>query len=1199
MPTALPDTAITTPDTPVTLPVLGNDSGAGLEIVALDSPTAGTAVVNPDGTVTYTPNAGVTGTDSFTYTVRDAAGATASATVTITVALPNRPPVAHDDAVTVAPGVALTIDAIANDNDPDGDVLRFAALDFPPHGNVSASDGQLRYRSEQGFSGTDSFAYAVSDGRGGIATAVVRVDVAATDQAPSAQADNVTTPVGTPVAIDVLANDADPEGRPLTLVGLDLPAHGTLAVGPGQQLLYTPADGFEGIDRFVYTVADPGGATATGEVTVRVEARDDPPTAVADAVTTEANAPVLIDLLGNDSDPEGGPLTLQALTLPINGLVEVGTDQRLTYTPAVGFIGTDSFTYTIADSRGHMTSAVVTVTVTPPAAPTTFLNGYAYRRRIVVPRGSAVGATSLEGFPLMVAVTGGWLKAKAQGGQIESTQGFDLRFEQDDGTKLAHEIERFDPEAGELRAWVRLQHLDPTADTSLLLYYGKPGLTASEADPASVWRDYLGVWHLPDGRDRTGRGRDLRTVGTVTTGNLLGDAAQLDGTGVLVHDSPTWLNGQAALSCQLLIASTAIGTDRGFLAVGPISGADAGLGLGIRYDAQGFSGGGSNVVASEWQISDGRIRLELQSNLQTTAPQRLAVTWTQGGPFKLYADGAPVPTSFLTAIVRQGTTQLQGPLQIGAGALDSATGGWRGLIDEVRFRSIALDAGWLATEHANQADPDAFMGVGGEDAFADTVVAPIGLPVTATTTVGTAIDIDVLATIGAADGATITAIGTPAHGTAAIQDGKVRYTPSPAFSGADGFAYTVMRGAKTAIGRITLTVSPTSTNTSPSQNKPWGGLLYGNPCHGDTVSNTSTGAGRTTGIVVPIKRTGNITGVLMNMRAYTPGSTVSSSSGAYSQGTGGTNYLQARTVGTNGKPTMTVLGTSLVNFGYGTLCTNGVQNPTWNQHAVINFVNPVAVVEGQKLAICLHNADTGSNWISTNWMILYSELPTGSGQQSGPYWGDGCHVWHDYGDQSFALDRGPGNGIWEIQYDDGFADGNPYWFGTGAYAKLIGGASMVRQTFTVTDYARSVNGLWLRVWWNGGSPSDLIIRLEKSDGTLLKQISAPRTSFTSTSYYQSTPAKWVYLDLGGSYQLALGSTYYLRLSATAGSYSVQPIQLAPTSTGSKSRNRWGNAYAQYSVDGGGSWRDGWDRTDQVGQYLKDIHLCLAFNVLQG
>jgi hypothetical protein len=1197
LPTALPDTAVTTPDTPVTLSVLDNDDGAGLAIAALDIPTAGTAVANADGTVTYTPHAGFIGVVSFTYTIVDGEGATTSAAVTITVAVPDRPPVARDDTATVAPGRTITIDAIANDNDPDGDPLRLAALDLPPHGDLSIDDGKLRYRPEEGFTGTDSFAYTVTDDRGGFAAAVVRIAVAAVDQPPVTGLDSVETTVGTPLAIDVLANDRDPEGQALALTALDLPVHGTLAVGPGQRLLYTPDAGFAGVDRLVYTVADPGGATATGEVTIRVEAPDAPPVAVSDAATTEANSAVVIDLLGNDSDPEGGPLTLQALTLPVNGLVEVGADRRITYTPAVGFTGTDSFTYRVADSHGQATSAVVTVTVTPPAAPTTFLNGYAYRRRIVVPRGMAVGTAPLEGFPLMVAVTGDWLKVGAPGGRIESDQGFDLRFEQEDGTRLDHEIERFDPQAGELRAWVRLQRLDPTADTGLFLYYGKPALVASEADPTGVWRDYLAVWHLPDGRDRTGRGRDLRAVGTVATGSLLGDAAELDGTGALVHDSPTWLDGQTALSCQLWIAAAAIGTDRGFLAVGTINGADAGPGLGIRYDLQGFSGGGSNVVTSEWQLSDGRSRLESQSNLQTTAPQQLAMTWAQGGLLRLYADGAPAPTSFLTVAARQGTTRLQGPLQIGAGALDGPTGGWRGLIDEVRFRATALDAGWLATEHANQAAPGAFMGLGGEDAFADADAAPIGLPVAATTTLGMAVDVDVLGAIGATAGSTISAIGAPAHGTATIEGGKVRYTPATAFSGTDRLAYTVTQGAKSADGQISLVVTTESTGSSPAEAKPWDGVLYGCPVQGDTVapSQIKAGSGIQNFYTFTAERTCQITGVRQIMRACMSTSEVHDSPGDYSSGNGGQITLQIRPLDANGSPSGTILGQTAVNNGFGTLCTNAVSNG-FDQYALWNLLAPAQVVKGQRYCFFFKNTGSATDWISMDYTICYANVPIGLDppQHCGIFYGDQnvCRARYVYGSGPDLRDNM--GGMWEVRTADGLDWGNPYYFAKSQARKTAGGAVMVRQKFTVNDYTRVVDGLWFRCWWTGASTTDLIVRLEGADGSLVEQITVPRASMTRTNAYAgSPPALWTKVAFAAARTLTLGKTYYLRFSAAGGGYEFCPQYVYG---GATSRNRWPGAYCQYSTNSGSTWQDGWDRSDQPGSYLKSLCLSVAFTV---
>ena len=80
---------------------------------------------------------------------------------------------------------------------------------------------------------------------------------------------------------------------------------------------------------------------------------------------------------------------------------------------------------------------------------------------------------------------------------MESVDGFDIRFELEDGSKLAHEIAHYDPVAGELGAWVRVPELLGNGSNVINLYYGKSGLTTSEADRATVWQDYLAVWHLP------------------------------------------------------------------------------------------------------------------------------------------------------------------------------------------------------------------------------------------------------------------------------------------------------------------------------------------------------------------------------------------------------------------------------------------------------------------------------------------------------------------------------------------------------------------------------------------------------------------------------------------------------------------------------------------------------------------------------
>ncbi|MBK7470521.1 MAG: tandem-95 repeat protein [Betaproteobacteria bacterium] len=159
------------------LNVLANDSdpdGDVLSITAVSVPAHGTASI-VGNRVSYTPTPGYVGADSFTYTIADGRGGTASATVSITVANPagNAPPVARDDVFLVSQRFT-DLDVLANDSDPDGDSLTIVAVTQPPLGSVSISaDGKsVRYTMPFMFNRT-SFTYTISDGHGGTATATV------------------------------------------------------------------------------------------------------------------------------------------------------------------------------------------------------------------------------------------------------------------------------------------------------------------------------------------------------------------------------------------------------------------------------------------------------------------------------------------------------------------------------------------------------------------------------------------------------------------------------------------------------------------------------------------------------------------------------------------------------------------------------------------------------------------------------------------------------------------------------------------------------------------------------------------------------------------------------------------------------------------------------------------------------------------
>jgi VCBS repeat-containing protein len=186
-PVAVNDNYPATEDQPLTIPapgVLDNDmdpDGDPLSVISNTPPSNGTVTQNPDGSFTYTPNPDFCGTDSFTYTVSDGQ-ATDTATVTITVACVNDPPVAVDDNYPATEDQPLTIPApgvLDNDVDLDGDPLSVISNTPPSNGTVTQNpDGSFTYTPNPKFCGTDSFTYTVSDGHGGTDTATVTLEVA-------------------------------------------------------------------------------------------------------------------------------------------------------------------------------------------------------------------------------------------------------------------------------------------------------------------------------------------------------------------------------------------------------------------------------------------------------------------------------------------------------------------------------------------------------------------------------------------------------------------------------------------------------------------------------------------------------------------------------------------------------------------------------------------------------------------------------------------------------------------------------------------------------------------------------------------------------------------------------------------------------------------------------------------------------------
>lgn len=187
----------------------------------------------------------------------------------------------------------------------------------------------------------------------------------ATNQAPVAQPDTVSTAEDTAITVTVLANDTDPDGNTLTVTGLVSPTHGTAVINGGTTVTYTPAANYVGVDTFAYTVSDGQGGAAVGTVIITVTAANDPPVAVADTATVSVATSIAV--LTNDIDPDGDTLTITAVTQGAHGTVGSSAGGVVTYTPTPGYSGQDVFTYTVSDGNGGTAVGTVTVTVSAVA----------------------------------------------------------------------------------------------------------------------------------------------------------------------------------------------------------------------------------------------------------------------------------------------------------------------------------------------------------------------------------------------------------------------------------------------------------------------------------------------------------------------------------------------------------------------------------------------------------------------------------------------------------------------------------------------------------------------------------------------------------------------------------------------------------------------------------------------------------------
>ncbi|MET0961261.1 MAG: Ig-like domain-containing protein, partial [Noviherbaspirillum sp.] len=430
----------TDPDSDATLavagllsPVDGSMLGVTAAGVSVDG-IYGTLLLRADGSYIYSAGsdaaralaAGQVGSDVFSYIVSDNNTANASSTLTFTVTGLNDAPVAGNDAYAVNRQDNLGVPAggvLANDGDADrnpadpmtvvsvnGSAAAVGAYVTGQYGMLRVdADGALSYVPDglnltltmllAGESATDSFTYEVSDGRGGVASATIRVTILATNAAPVALDDggpNYTLQqdgsLAAGAATGVLANDNDPDNNTLTAQLVSGPAHGALQFNPDGSFVYTPNANYYGADSFSYRASDGSLASAVATATLNIVHVNHAPTAGDDSAAVTAGGATAADaahgLLANDGDidPADQPTVStvqygdQMITLTPGGNGSLVTDYGTLYVGSDGAfsyvadgaasmrvgqsaVTGESFLYTISDGQGGTSTAWLSIDI--------------------------------------------------------------------------------------------------------------------------------------------------------------------------------------------------------------------------------------------------------------------------------------------------------------------------------------------------------------------------------------------------------------------------------------------------------------------------------------------------------------------------------------------------------------------------------------------------------------------------------------------------------------------------------------------------------------------------------------------------------------------------------------------------------------------------------------------------------------------
>ncbi len=343
--------------------------GDSITVQLVNGPTHGTISVSANGSFSFVPTAGWTGTDSFTFSLSD--GFQTSAAITAQIEVQNNVADVVDDWFAMRHNQSITIsaaDLLHNDADPDHDNLSVTISVNPAHGTLTqTSTGVWTYSPTTNYIGTDTFQYVVYDGASTSPAGTVEIEVK--NSAPQGGDDRFLMPHDRSFATttpEIVENDYDADGDTLTVSLVTGVSHGTLTLNSSGTFTYVPATGFVGTDSFEYRTSD--GTSQSNISLVTFEVQNNAPRIHEQYHRTKHDQAYSVDASSGlryyAVDPEADVIIPVILANPAHGTLNVATDGSWTYTPNAGFVGKDSFTWRASDGVQQSDPAIVTIEVT-------------------------------------------------------------------------------------------------------------------------------------------------------------------------------------------------------------------------------------------------------------------------------------------------------------------------------------------------------------------------------------------------------------------------------------------------------------------------------------------------------------------------------------------------------------------------------------------------------------------------------------------------------------------------------------------------------------------------------------------------------------------------------------------------------------------------------------------------------------------